>query len=460
MDLILVTLIFLTIIVIGYHSYKKSYKNIFEPVYYVLVGYFLIFVSQYLARRDSLLLYFGEEHVVYCLVIVLVSILIFYSGYRSRIAKKLSDLLPKPPKKWRPGVLIPYGFFLCFLGLLGYIYFINQSGGPVEYFSVPRGGGAYEESTAYFYGAKWLLLPGLVILITELRHKRKRSDLINLITFSIAVFYFLYQIFIGQRSGIFAVGLTLLAAYLLPQNKYLKIKIKNTILFGIIIIVFIGFVSLFRGEFYIGSPLEGVKEFFKKPFYIQIQDLIIEGTLKGGTSESFEGNEITMYMTYIKIIPEYVDYDYGKFYLQYLFHWIPRIIWTGKPNLQLEKKFEIERVIGTSHISGPAVTMLGMYHLHFGIPGIIFGVFFTGVILGALEYWRKLNPNNYGILLIYIMFSMSGLGAVVSNGLLAGLPDKMLWSFFPILGAFIFIKLKTRRKIYSNIPIKWEAHTP
>lgn len=417
MDLIIITILIITIILIGCHSYSISQKNIFEPIYYFLIGCFYVYIIEYLIYRKVLLTFFGDSHVAISLIIVWISILIFYAGYRSKFSKRLAKKLPVPQVNWRPGALIPYGIFLTILGISGYFFFIKQSGGISEYFSAPRGKGAYEENTAYLYGAQWLLNPALIILIVEISRMRL-ARFLKIFVYIFAVSYFGYQIFIGQRSGVASVGLLLLSSYYLPNQRFNRLKLIKLFPAVFIIIIATGFVSKFRGEIYVGSTFEGIRDFIQNPFSVQVSELFVSTPTGGGAD--WYGAEITMYMNYLRVIPKYVDYDYGEFYLGYLTIWIPRILWPNKPFLGEKKKIELENVIGTSHVSGPAVTMLGMYHLHFGIPGIIIGMFLSGILLGAIEYWRKYNPDNYGVTLIFLVSFTLGL-SVVSNGFLAGL---------------------------------------
>ncbi len=149
MDLFFIILIIISIVVIALHSYSINKKNIFVPVYYFLSGCLYVYVIQYLTYRNILLNYFGEEHVLFSMFIVWISILIFYAGYRSVLTKRLAKKLPIPIKDWPRGVFLNYGFFLVFIAIVGSYIFIIQSGGIEEFFSAPRGKGAYESSTAY-----------------------------------------------------------------------------------------------------------------------------------------------------------------------------------------------------------------------------------------------------------------------------------------------------------------------
>ncbi len=311
---------------------------------------------------------------------------------------------------------------------------------------MPQEGKALMRAAQHIYSTKWLMSPAIAILIVEVM-RMKYAKHLRVLVFFISLLYFGYQIWIGQRSGVIGVGLLLLASYYLPDKKFNKLKMKKVILISFIILICAGFVSKFRGEVYLGSTFEDLKDFINKPLSTQLSELFI-ALPTGGGSPSWYGAEITMYMNYLRVIPAYVDYDYGEFYLGLLTHWIPRIIWHNKPYLGERKKGELESVIGTSHVSGPAVTMLGMYYLHFGIPGVLIGMFLTGIFLGAIENWWKFNCDNYGVLLIYLMVFTLGL-SVIGNGFLAGIHFWFPFYVLPVIIGLIYLRFRYK-KVRAN----------
>ncbi len=447
MDILVLGLLILTISLFAYHSYGRNHKNIFVPIYYFLAGYFYVYIVEYLVYRNLLIEIFGEVHSIFSLLAVWLSIVVFYFAYHSKYTKKIAARLPVPIGRWQPGHLIPYGIFLIVIGIVGYYIFIRQSGGLIEFLSEPRGKGAYEASTAYLYGARWLLSPALAILIVESARIQK-ARLLKLLIIIASVCYFAFQIWIGQRAGVVNVGALLLASYYLPKRRFRKINLKKLFLAILIIVIGAGFVSAFRSELYIGSSFEEINKFLEKPVPTMLSDLLSAIVTGGGSS--WYTSEITMFMNFMRIIPQYVAFDYGVYYFDFLTVWIPRLLWPGKPYLGLQKKVELEQLIGTSHLSGPSVTMLGMYYLHFGFLGIVVGCLLTGLIFGTLERWMKQNENNYGVLLIYLMLFQNGIDSVMGNGFFSGIVFTVPFLVLPMLGSFIYLRLRYRKYYEKN----------
>ena len=435
---VLILLIFVTIVIICVHSLLLSGRNIFEPIYFFLMGYFGVFVLQAYKGRKELLPFYGEDHISYCLFIAWFALIVFYVGYRSRFAKRLPLRLPQPPAKWPPGRLVPYALFLLILGLSGQLLFISQSGGAETYFTASRGAGAFQSSTAYIYAAKWLLVPAFAILFIEIARKGA-SRRVTYIAYFTAILFFLYQIWIGQRSGVFLMGVAILAWYYLPRLKTTKLPLMKISIVVTLVFMLVGFVAKFRGNIYLGSDFTELKYFADKSPEEQLVSLF--SSIIKPTKTSFN-SEVDGYFGTLNVVPDQVGYDYGKYYLRYSYCWIPRLIWHNKPYVKDTIRNLVDAV---SAMYCGTNTMLGMYYYNFGLFGIFLGSFVTGICLGALEYWRKLRPDNYGVLLVYLLFFQWGRGVVMSEGLLGGLETTIPFSVMPILGAFWYLKLKKKQ---------------
>lgn len=453
-----IILIFLTIIAIAVHSLTLSGKNIFEPIYFFLMGFFGVFVLQVYEGREFLLFYFNEDFISYCLFIAWLSLLFFYIGYRSSYAKRLPLKLPHPPAIWPKGKLIPYGIFLLLLGIIGQIFFIMQSGGAEEYYSTARGAGNYEGSTAYIYFAKLMIVIAFPILYIEIARK-SASRFTIIFTYITTVLYFLYQVYIGQRSGVFFVGVSVLAWYYLPRIRTSKLPISRVGIVIMLTFLVVGFVAMFRGEFHLGSEFVSTREFFEKDIDEQLDMLVFKGLVRaGGSDESFYTSELAGYLQTMEAVPDLVDHDYGRLYIRYFYAWIPRILWPDKPSW----RDSIKELIDTA----PAMycgtnTMLGTYYYNFGLVGILFGSFVTGICLGALEYWRKSQPSNYGILLIYLVFFQYGRGVVMVGGILGGLELVIPFVVLPVMGAFLYLNLSGKSSSKNQeVVSRWRRSYP
>ncbi len=438
---VVISLLGVTIVTIVAHSIVLSRRNIFEPVYFFLMGFAGVFVLQAYQGREALLLYFTEDFIGYCLFLAWVSLILFYIGYRSPFTRRLPLRLPQPPAIWPPRKIVPYGIFVCVLGFAGLLTFIIQSGGAEEFFSVARGKGNYEGTTAYISSAKWLILTGLPILFIAIARK-SLTGFLKVGVYVVTLLWFAYQVYIGQRSGVFIVGVSVLAWWYLPRVAVSRIPVNRILALIILTFLLVGFVANFRGEFYVGSDLYSTKQFFSKDLGEQIDILLINGLLSGGGEDYSHGGELSGYLQTMAVVPEAVDHDYGKIYLRYLYHWIPRIVWPEKPIVKESMKDLVE---AAPALTNGTNTMLGTYYYNFGLIGMFLGSFITGICLGALEYWRKYRPNNDGVLLIYLVFFAYGRGVVMGGGIFAGLDSLMVFFILPILGAFWYLRRKNNR---------------
>lgn len=393
-------------------------------------------------NQEELLAARGED--IVCLTVFLswIALILFYAGYRSRFAKSLYLRLPQPPREWTPGTLLPYGFFLVILGIAGQLYFIFLSGGTQTYFSEARGAGAYDTTSAYIYKLQWLCVSGFAILFIETA--RKPDLVFKIVTYSLAVCFLVFQFISGQRSGVFLMALNLLAWHYLPRITTIKIPIVKTIVVTLLALSLVGFVASYRNEFYVGSDFKQSGKFFEKTFAEKAQQ-IYDGLIQAG-GKTVINAEFDGFLQTLEAVPDIIDYDFGRYYTKYLYHWIPRSMWPEKPTIKEPMRDFIAVVPAFHH---ETITMLGMYHLNFGFAGIFFGSFLTGVVLGGLEYWRKHDLGNLGILLIYLVFFQIGRTFLMVGGMFEDLETYVPFFLLPCLGAFYYLKIMQKRNMRS-----------
>ncbi len=447
---VLVLLILITIGLIIWHSFLQSGRNIFEPVYFFLMGYFGVFVLQPFFGQEELLGSHTLEHMEYCLFIAWGALIVFYWGYRSRAAQNIFLKIPQPPETWPQGQLIPYALVVFVIGFVSYSIFIAQSGGVERFFSEARGLGAYQSSTAYLWSGRALLMPALAMLFIETK-RPGASKLFRYFTYSAMALFFAFQFIKGQRAGVFLQGVSFLAWYYLADFKVQRLPLAKTILILAGIMLAVGFVATFRGEFYLGSKLTGVKEFAEKPLVDKLQTSFL-GVLQGGTKK-ISGGEFDGFLQVMAVVPDRVGYDFGKYYLRYAYHWIPRLWWPDKPSIK-DAMIDLEKAVPALYCG--TITMLGMYYYHFGLIGIFLGSWLTGVLLGGIEYWRKLKDTSLGVLLIYMLFFSYGRGVLMVAGIFEGWDDLLPFTVMPVVGAFGYLKSKRNK---SQVKIQSQPKT-
>ncbi|EGV20684.1 hypothetical protein [Thiocapsa marina] len=439
---VILTLIVCTVIAIILHSISISGRNPFEPIYYVLIGYIGVFVLQGFQGRMVLPYIYDTEFLSYSLFLAWMSLVLFYLGYRSGFARRVPLRLPKAPD-WQPGALVRYGTILFFIGVVSQVIFISQSGGAEQFYSQARGAGNHAGSTAYIYVAKTLLYIALPILFIEAA-RGSLSAPIRFSVYFVTAVLFVYQVYIGQRSGVFLMGVSILAWWYLPRMVINQIPMGRILLIIASILILVGFTALFRTEFFVGSDLDRTKQFFEQELADQLREMMVTGLLGGGGTDQFShGNELSGYLQTLNVVPDRVGHDFGAAYLRYSYHWIPRMVWPDKPVVADSMRELIDAA--PALISGTN-TMLGSYYYSLGLIGLVLGSLVTGVVFGALEYWRKLYPRCDSILLVYLVLFAYGRTVVMAGGILAGLDTLLPFVILPIGIAFWILRRDERRK--------------
>jgi hypothetical protein len=445
--MLIIIQIFLAILFL-WHNYYKNGFDITQPIYYYLIAYIGLYSLQAWGLIDVASNYYGEELLLKSLLLAIVGLVVFYLGYASHLSLNIARSIPTPtPTPLTEHGLINLALFWILIGIIGQVVFIDKSGGAEVYFSVARGLGAYKENTAYLYLLKWVIFPGLVIGFVALAsgYVARWKKLFLYLT---GIGFWLFQVISGQRSGVIIVGILLLACYYLPKKR--KIPVGSALFVFLIVFYVTGLICLFRGEIFWGSSFQGVKTYFNNPFEKQFKDLS-RGYVGAGGDKNAPTREFLMYLNFVNILPDKVEYAYGRLYADYLFNWIPIKIWPNRISLFQEYKAQLSHGIPFS-TRGAVFTILGEYYLNLGIPGIILGCYVTGLLLGILFQWKFLHPNNPGVLIVFLSFFQIGGMWVICHGILGNLDRVLPFTCIPVASALLLMR---KSKIYrpKYIPV-------
>jgi len=439
-------LIFVTIAACSIYEAHRSRLDPFQPIYYAMLGFAGVYCLQYVAGRERLLSWFGDATMGYAMCLAFMGIALFGAGYYSPLARALALRLPKPMSNWRPGRLAPLALALIGIGVMGQLWFIHRSGGAQTYFSAARGKGAYESNTAYLYGLKWLITPGIIFWAVDCARKKGLARYAWLL---VGLPWLLYQVIMGQRSGVFSVGVLLLACAFVPRKSRPPIWMAPT---GVMLLLLtVGFLTIFRSEFYAGSHFRGVHQFGRRPVSERLRELTL-ATYMGAVGRIKWGSELTMYVNYLRIFPDKVSFDYGMEYSQLLVAWVPRLLWPERPDWREPKRAAIFREIGTSHLGGPTCTMLGMYYTHFGMLSLFLGAFLTGSLYGGIARMRDLWPDSMGVDLVFLSF-FNCYALSLGNGPVASFRTWGIWTLMPLVLASIYLRFVTPSR--KALKAKW-----
>lgn len=434
--------VILTLLIGGFavHTYRTSQGDLFHIALPFLLTYWFLYVLKFLGLKEILAAHFSEDLLVQGMLLAILGLAAFYLGSRSSLSWRLALSLPRVPAHWGSGVLFPYAVFLFAAATLGEVWFIANSGGFAHFFSAARGAGDYQGNTAYLYNLRWLCIPASTLILVEIFFNQLRGakKVIGLTLIGLAV---AYNIAIGQRSGLLIFGLTLAAAWFYGNRGRALLALRLALILLPLYLI-IGLVGLLRSEFHLDSSFQTTGALLQ-----QDNSTILEAL---GTNLFYTGSdphdphqEPLLYLSVLNAIPRLVDYDYGKPYLNYLVHWIPRLWWPEKPNFRLEGAKRLENAMQTE-LQGPVLTVLGYFYANLGVAGIIIGMFLTGLGLTTIYLWFRVQPGSLGALFIYLHFFHYGIGAAFCYGIFTGWDTILPFFLAPALGAFVYLRLASR----------------
>lgn len=364
-----------------------------EAAYPFIVFFVLVYCLHPLILRKYLLPRFGKEAIIDAGLVISLACMALFLGYRARAGQTIAGYLPLPEVAQDKGRrLFWIGFAFWCIGVLAHILFINRSGGFLVFFSVGRGAGAYEGTTAYFYGLKLLILPGAVLMIVCCRSTFAGKIPAAICTACAAV-WFLYQVGIGQRSGIIACGYSYLAAFYLPTRRRPGACALVGVFFTIALLVTL--VTQVREEIHVGSD-------FRKTRSIMSWDLeqVVKEPHVGPDEGKRSGSMFVLLLNCRKHVPANVPYTYGENYLNIFVHWIPRVVWPQKPKFGADKWSRLMFVSTGSGAGGPTLGILGRLNFICGLPAVTVGMLLTGVLLRTqYEYLRRGAGNAWAVCL-------------------------------------------------------------
>lgn len=423
----LIFAVFLTIVValLASSALRKARGNYLLSIFLFLFSFVSLYGYALYKASPTITLVHGRDVLPLCWLVVLVGLGGVALGYTSVNRRAILGWphLRRPPDDNRLGI---WGLTLIFLAWLGEAYFIGRSGGVEAYFSRARGAGAVKDVTAYIYGARWLMVPGIAFLVGA-GMGRRFWRIPAVVAFTV---FLGYNLVLGQRTGIFLSALMALFTYAywrrrLPRPHIIVAAIAASA-------IFMGFVKLTRGDYYIGTDFSNVNRVLTAPTDKAMQEMILANVGEPGGSFT-EGSEIVVFAGFLRAIPELVDFDYFNFYSSFLYVWIPRVVWPGRPDVTEKKVLELEAAVGTSYKSGTTPTLLGMYYLHLGFISVFLLSAFTGWYLGVIDAHGQLGFSQPAAAAAFILFAPPVLSMPIGLGPLSGLPVLLPFQLVPLL---------------------------
>jgi hypothetical protein len=435
---------------------KETHGDLLQHIYLLLFGYLGVYGVELYFAQQWMRQEIPEETILLANTLPSLGLVAILAGYRFGLRRFPGLVQRYATREIRLSRIVVYGTLVSLVGIAGELYFIKLSGGVATYFSRARGLGNYEGSTAYISAARWLLTPGIAILIGAATRVRRRSLYGLLGAFWTLAFG--YNLVMGQRTGVIVYLVLGLGAYRVLRRTKPGIAALASVLFMALVLA--GALDETREDFYLGSNFNKVHALLSRPVNEVLADTISGHFVQTapGNSERNAQIEAQLYVRYLDILPQQVSYDHGQFYVQYLVAWIPRILWPTRPDYQLEEKNRILDVLGTCHICGPTPSILGMYWMHFGFVSVVLLCFFTGVFYAFFDANGRFQPYRNPITLaIYLSIAGTAAKAAIFLGPLAEFPT---WAPYVALPLVILVFVCSKRRPKRGLLVREPALMP
>lgn len=405
------------------HLLRRLRGNYLLCIFQFLFSFFTLYGFGLYDARTAIGELYGSDVLPLCWCVVLLGLSGVAIGYRMFPMWNVPRwrYLRVPVRISRLGIA---GMLLLVAGVAGELMFVNRSGGAQAYYSISRGGGSYETTTAYVYYARWFWIPGIAFLAaagTE-RRRWRPAAVAGLVLLGA------YNLMLGQRTGIYLAVLSTLYVRAVWRRRLPKVA---TILAALgVAAVLMGFMALTRGDYHLNSSFLTTRKLLEKP----PGEVLKETTLNNVSGIGYgPDNEMVLFAGLIRVFPQVVDYDYFKYYTSFLYSWIPRMAWPSRPGPTRDKLLEGLSATGADQRSGPTPTMLGMFYMHFGVVSVLLLSFLTGLFLAFIDANGLVAFGNPSAAVVFISMAGAGLSMPMGMGVFASLPILLPFTVVPVV---------------------------
>jgi len=376
---------------------KKRNTDIFEPIYLFVIVYIFHFVfkpidfitfGSWFAKSQGCTVADLNRAIFYAGVGAVFFFWGYYSFFSKHIANKLVRVLPSSRyfiryNKLRVSAVI---LLLTIVGCIGFIYYVSLYGdfyyfynhmneiieqtrglGPllviIRFFPIIACLLFYAFNAEKMTLLKWLVLLGLVLMVVLVSWQRMK----------------IVSVFVGML--------------LIRNFKVSKFKINpSRLLLGTV-----GLISIFIifSELFVIYRAYGISNFSTN--IPKTREAFIHDALR-----TFNPTESFVIIS--RYVPEILNYQYGKTYLDAFILPIPRKLWPNKPlslgsNGVFGETFFPELYVDKDIVL--TTTILGEGFMNFGLFGIILAMTLAGVTLRVFWTYLQIDPTNTHRVLIY-----------------------------------------------------------
>lgn len=365
-------------------------------------------------------------------------------GYYTNIPERLANALPSFSKGWpqegQPSKVVI--LYLFGMAVLAYGF----SEGDIMWGAIGPGK-TVEEFALHDYVQNFSLYGQYAMAIALFTGVYKRGKVAKIIVILMFSGFLMFKVIGGSKGSILTVLLILFFWY---NYRRRSIGLKTYLFLLVIALILIyPWTNTYRASYrsLFGQTLPS-KENVVEAISTNYQRL---SKLSGPEYLDFSlavlmrrHHEIDSLAAIIAQTPEPYGYLRGRdFFLIVPLALIPRAIWSNKPYLEDMDIFDTKYWSGRKGgMQGPPY--IGDLYMNFGLPGILLGMFFTGVLLRFVYIYLVKNTNASSPGLLFYTFIAIRFFHIIPEGNFAGLSGVVRISFFYLLIIYLFMKLKLR----------------
>lgn len=228
---------------------------------------------------------------------------------------------------------------------------------------------------------------------------------------------------LGLASGMLEMALVPLALVFAVRWHATHKLPKHWLVLGIVFFVLFNTVKAeFREEAWYGKTHYGVIE--RAELWVGASFRLAEDIVRGGVRE--QGQAIIHQVSYRldllhkfvwvrQLTPDVIPYYEGASYTYFLYGWIPRLVWPGKPSPDINRRIDVDyQFLYAGQGATIAIGQLPEAYVNFGIGGIAVVMLIQGLVFGGLERWLN-GPHSEGGRAIYVALMIFFLNGIASS---------------------------------------------